>query len=334
MAPLHKDLHLTAEFLAFMRGGFYSQVMLESAASRLNAAFLQEDYVEGAHKAFDKIDAWLTELEEGMPILSTSWATPDTFDAINAMGLMRDLKRDLMWFAELVDTALTAPDLAADRESSKILAAGIIRSASARLSYIETLNDVFLKLKAPDRAQQFAAELPEARGFLQTANTIVDIFSQDTPYSSELCERLRVEASLVPSSMRAYAHDARVLLNVYSREFTYDLAEIPPHAAKPWLDMNVPAVAAGYWYAYNFTPQDYARWASVGIRGAPLAAYWRRARFDPENAVEWIQQGIPPMIAIEWARAGFDAGRTVAMLRRGITDPSKAPRNRDGDDLP
>jgi hypothetical protein len=47
--------------------------------------------------------------------------------------------------------------------------------------------------------------------------------------------------------------------------------------------------------------------------------------------VQWIQQGIPPMIAIEWARAGFDAGRTVAMLQRGITDPSKAPRNRDGE---
>lgn len=331
MAPLHKDLHLTAEFIAFLRGGFYSQVMLEGAASRLSATFLQEDYVEGAHKAFDKIDAWMKELEDGMPLFSTAWSTPDTFEAINAMGLMRDLKRDLLWFADLVDNALGAPNLVEDREATKILAAGVLRSAATRLSYIETLSDAFLKLKAPERAQQFAAELPEAKSFLQTANTIVDLFSDDTPYSPDLCERLRVEASLVPSSMRAYAHDARVLLHVYSKEFTYELAEIPAHAAKPWLDMNVPAVAAGYWFAYNFTPQDYVRWASVGIRGAPLAAYWRRARFDPEDAVQWIQQGIPPMIAIEWARAGFDAGRTVAMLQRGITDPSKAPRNRDGE---
>jgi len=334
MAPLHKDLHLTAEFLAFLRGGFYSQVMLESAASRLNANFLNEDYVEGAHKAFEKIDGWLKELEDGMPLFSTSWSSPDTFDAINAMGLMRDLKRDILWFADLVDTALRTPNLVEDRESTKILAAGVLRSAAARLSYIETLSETFLNLKAPDRVQQFAAEIPEAKSFLQTANTIVDLFSNDNPYSPELCERLRVEASLVPSSMRAYAHDARVLLNIYSKEFSYELAEIPPQAAKPWLEMMVPAVAAGYWYAYNFTPQDYLRWASVGIRGAPLAAYWRRARFDPEDAVQWIQQGIPPMIAIEWARAGFDAGRTVAMLQRGITDPTKAPRNRDGEELP
>ena len=331
MAPLHKDLHLTGEFLAFLRGGFFSQVMLESAASRLSSSFLLEDYVEGAHKAFDKIDAWLKELEDGMPLFSTSWTTPDTFDAIHAMGLMRDLKGDILWFAELVDKALATPNLAEDRESTRLLAAGVVRSAAARVSYLETLNDVFLKLKVPDRAQPFAAELPDAKGFLQTANSIVDIFSDDRPYSPDLCERLRIEASLVPCSMRAYAHDARVLLNVYSREFTYELAEIPPQAAKAWLNMKVPAVAAGYWYAYNFTPEDYLRWASVGIRGAPLAAYWRRARFDPEDAVQWIQQGVPPMIAIEWARAGFDAGRTVAMLQRGITDPSKAPRNRDGE---
>jgi hypothetical protein len=118
---------------------------------------------------------------------------------------------------------------------------------------------------------------------------------------------------------------------VYSKEFTYELAEIPPKEAQGWFNMKIPAVAAGYWYAYRFTPQDCALWGSVGIRGAPLAAYWRRAGFAPEAAVQWIQQGVPPMIAVEWARAGFDAQRAVAMLQKGITDPSKAPRNRDGE---
>jgi len=331
MAPLHKDLHLSAEFLAFLRGGCYSQVMLESAASRLSAAFLKEDYVEGAHEALDKIDGWLKELEDNMPLFSTSWTTPDTFDAINAMGFMKELKRDLLWFADRADAALVVPNLVEDRQSTKLLAAGVLRSAAARFSYIETLNEIFLKLKAPERAQQFAAEVPEAKGFLQTAHTIVDIFSDDNPYSEELCERLRIEALLVPSSMRAYAHDARVLLHVYSKEFTYELAEIPPEEAQGWFTMKIPAVAAGYWYAYRFTPQDCAHWVSVGIRGAPLAAYWRRAGFAPEAAVQWIQQGVPPMIAVEWARAGFDAQRAVAMLQKGITDPSKAPRNRDGE---
>jgi len=331
MAPLHKDLHLSTEFLAFLRAGLLSQVTLENAESRLGAAFLPSNYIENAHKALDKIDEWLKDLEDGMPLFSTSWTSPETFEAISAMSSMKELKRDVLWFSQIVETALQVPALMDDRASVKLLAAGVFRSASTRLSYLETINTVFLKLKAGDRAQAAAAEIPEAQRYLQSANTIIDIFAGDAQYTPDLCERLRVEASLVPSDMRAHAHDARIFLNIFSKQFDYELAEIPAPEAQPWFDMRIPAVAAGYWHAYRFTPVDYARWASVGIRGAPLAAYWRRARFDPESAVDWIQKGIPPMMAMEWARAGFDAGRAVAMLQRGITDPSKAPRNRDGE---
>lgn len=331
MAPLHKDFHLTTEFLAFLRAGLFSQVMLENAESRLQAAFLPPGYIETPHKGLDRIDFWMKELEDGLPLFSTSWTTPETFDAISAMGFLKELKRDVLWFAQVVENALMVPDLANDRGSVKILAAGVHRSATTRLAYLETISHTFATLKVPERAQAAASEIPDARAFLQTANAIVDIFAPDTPFEPTLCEKLRVEASLVPSDMRAHAHDARILLNVYAKLFDYDLAEIPSAEAKPWLDMNIPAVAAGYWHAYKFTPQDYVRWASVGIRGAPLAAYWRRARFHPEDAMEWIQKGIPPMVAMEWVRAGFDAGRAVAMMQRGILDPSKAPRNRDGE---
>jgi hypothetical protein len=246
------------------------------------------------------------------------------------MGFMKELKRDLLWFAQIVEEALRLPDLVDNREAVKLLAACVHSSATTRLAYLEALNATFLKLKAPDRAQQSAAELPEAKGFLQTANAIVDVFSNENQYTVELCERLRIEASLVPADMRAHAHDARILLHVYSNQFDYELAEIPAAEAKAWFDLKIPAVAAGYWCAYRFTPEDYLRWASVGIRGAPLAAYWRRAGFDPEESVSWIQHSIPPMIAKEWARAGFDAMQAIAMLQRGIADPTKVPRNRGG----
>jgi hypothetical protein len=331
MATLHKDLHLTTEFLAFLRAGLFAQIMLEGAASRLEASFLPPHYVESAHQGFDKLDMWIKDLEDGLPIFSTSWASPDTFEAISAMRFMKDLKRDLLWFAQIVEDALRIPDLADNHEAVKLLAAGVHRSASTRLAYLETLNATFLKLKAADRAQQSDAEIPEAKGFLQTANTIVDIFSDENQHTQDLCERLRIEASLVPADMRAHAHDARILLNVYAKQFDYELAEIPSADAKAWFDMKIPAVAAGYWYAYRFTPQDFGRWISVGVRGAPIAAYWRRAGFGPDEAVTWIKQGIPPMIAREWSAAGFDASRTVAMIQRGITEPTKAPRNRDGE---
>jgi len=327
MVTLHKDLHLTTEFLAFLRAGTYSQILFEGAVAHLGLSIISPGYLETPHKVFDKLDVWMRDLADGMPVFNTTWTSPDTFESINAMAFMKELKKDILWLSPIVDRALQTPNLVEDRESTKILAASVLRSAAHRLSYVETLQDLFIKLRAPERAQQSAAEIADAKGFMQNAQVIVDIFESDAPYDATLCERLRLEAALVPSDLRASAHDARVLLNIYAKDFSFELAEIPLEEAQPWIDSRIPAVAAGYWHAYRFTPQDYMRWASVGIRAAPLAAYWRRARFDPEDAIQWIQHGLPPMVAVEWARAGFDAGRAVAMMQRGITDPRQAPKS-------
>jgi hypothetical protein len=329
MALLSKDLHLTAEFLAFLRAGFFAQILFEGAASRLGWSSLPSNYVDASHKAFDKLDTWLLEAEDGVPLFNSSWTSPDTFDAINAMGLMKDLKKDSLWLLPLVEQALQVPNLAEDRESVKLLAAALTRSAASRSANTETLYNLFFKLKAEELAQQNFAELPDAKNYLQTAQTIVDIFSTDAPFQPDLCERLRIEASLVPCDIRAHLHDTRIFLNIYARDFSYELAEIPPDHARAWIDRKIPAVAAGYWYAYRFNPDECLRWVAIGVRGAPMAAYWRRAGFEAEAAVGWIQHSIPPMVARIWALAGFDPARTASFLQRGIADPAQAPKNYD-----
>lgn len=317
-------MQLSSEFIAFLRAGLFSQVMLENVANRLGAAFLPENYTAPAQKGIQKLDTWIKELEDGLPLLSTSWSTPDTFDAINAMGFMKDLKRDLMWMAEMVEAALSKKNLNEERIAAKIIAASLFRSATNRVAYLNTLNNLYVKLKAPEKATQAASELGEAQSYLQTTATIVEIFSGDKEYAPELCEKLRLEALLNPAELRAKAHEARIFLNVYTQQFDFEAAEIPEDIAKPWSEIKVPAVAAGYWYAYRFTPKDCLRWAAVGIRAAPLAAAWRRAQFDPESAIEWAQRGVHPMVAMEWARAGFDAPKAVALMQKGINHPSKA----------
>jgi len=331
MSLLSKDLHLTAEFLAFLRAGFFAQILFEGAASRLGWTGLPPLYVDAAHKAFDKLDTWMHDAEDGVPLFNSSWTTPDTFDAINAMGLMKDLKKDSLWLLPLVESALQVPDLSQDRDSVKLLAAALTRSAAIRSANVETLHNLYTKLKSEEHAQQSFAELPDAKNFLQTAHTIVDIFSTDAPYQPDLCERLRVETSLVSCDIRAHLHDARIFLNIYAKEFSFELAEIPSEHALAWRDRKIPAVAAGYWYAYRFSPDECLRWVAVGVRGAPMAAYWRRAGFEPEAAVGWIQYAIPPMLARAWALAGFDPPRTASLLQRGITDPAQAPKKSELD---
>lgn len=325
MAKLNKDLHLSAEFLTFLKAGFFGQILFEAAMTKLECPLLPPGYLDNAHKTFDKLDRWLKDLSEELPIFATSWSAPETFDAISAMSFMRELKRDCLWLMPQIESALSTSNLSQNRDVVKLLAASIVRSAATRNSYIETLYGVFSGLGANDHAQRVAFEIDGAKEYLAIAQSIVEIFSAGSVFSVELCDKLRKEASLVPSDLRSYVHDANILINVFSKEFTFELAEIPREEAQQWIDNKIPAVAAGYWRAYGFSPQDYMEWGRLGISGAPLAANWRRANFAPEEAIKWIREGIAPVLAIQWRNASFEAPRAASMLRRGITDPSKAP---------
>jgi len=334
MATFNRDVHLTAEFVSFLKAGFYGQIIFEGALSKMGASVLPENYLETAHRAFDKIEVWSKDLMREIPIFATSWTAPETFDAISAMGFMRDLKKDLVYVMPKIEDSLHVKELPRDRDAVRVLAAGLLRIAAVRLSYVESLYNAFTALKGREQADAIALEYAPAKDYFDRANLFIASFSTRSEYDELQCQELRNEASIVPSDMRARIHDCNVLLNVYSKEFTYELAEIPRDEAELWIAKRIPAVAAGYWRAYAFSPDDLVEWSQVGINGAPLAATWRRAGFLPESAVRWIREGIPPYLAKEWDHAGFEPPRAAALLRRGVTDPAKAPEARGGAEQP
>jgi hypothetical protein len=332
MATLNKDVHLTAQFLIFLRAGYFGQIMFDMALKKMQSNFLPENYSEKAHKVFDKLDPWMSDVSQGLPILATSWSAPETFDAISAFGFMKELKRDLVLLIPQVENALLVQNLAGEREAIKLLAASVMRSASVRNSYVTTAAEVYTNLNVANLVQQVQPELPGAQEYARVGQTIVDTFSSPAAYEDSLCERLRREALLTPGDFRAHIHDANILLNVFSKDFTFEMAEFSPEEADAWADKQIPAVMAGYWRAYSFSPDDCVEWNQVGVVAGPLAANWRRAGFPPKEAASWMTEGFTPAIALVWHKAGLDPVRASALLRRGITDPSMAPKDNIGDD--
>lgn len=329
---MNKDLQLTAEFITMLRSSFYGQILFEGALSTLECKLVSETYLETAHKAFDKIDNWMVDLGNQIPIFSVDWESAETFDAIAAMDFMAVLKADLEWFIPKIEAALRVEDLTQDHNAAKVLVAALNRSAAVKSSYVETLSAIFSQLGQTEDAQQIAAEITDAQEYLKTTRIILNTFSSPQAYTEQLCEKLRREASLTPADFRAHLHDCRILLNVYQKAFTYELAEIPLQIQDEWTQHKIPAVAAGYWIAYEFSPEEFLAWSNVGITGAPLAANWRRANFTPEESIEWMKEGLPPSYAVPWRAAGFQPARAAQMLRRGVTDPAKAPQGEGTED--
>jgi hypothetical protein len=327
MAQLNKDLHLTTEFITLLRAGFYGQILFEGALESLGSQLLPANYLEVAHKAFDKIDNWMQDLVTELPIFSTNWEAAETFDAIAAMSFMRELKKDVLWLVPQVESALRVPDLERNPEAVKLLVAALVRSAATRSSYVETIATIYSQLKANDLAQRASLEIEDARQHVQVTQSIQNTFSATNSYDPQLCEKLRAEASLTTGDLRSLAHDTNIMINVFAKDFTYELAEIPRDEAQEWISKRIPAVAAGYWRAYGLSPDDLIEWSNLGITGAPIAANWRRANFTAQEAIAWIKEGIGPSYAIPWRKAGFEPPRVAAMLRRGITDPARAPKD-------
>jgi len=326
MAKYTRDLQLTLEFLTFLRSGFFGQIAFDNALSTLQSGFGPEGYSQNAHRAFDKLDAWFDDLHRDIPIFATAWDAPETFDAISAMNFMRDLKRDLQWLLPFVEDALATQNLAQNPDVMKLLAAAVFRGASARTAYVETMYNSLMTLRVVDIAQRVAYEVEAAREQQQKAQMILTTFASGAVFPPEVCEMLRFEAGLIPCDLRSQVHDINVLLNVYAKEFTFDLAEFSKEEAMPWIKAQIPPIAAGYWRAYHFSPDDLLAWNRVGVSGAPLAAHWHRNYFNPDVAVRWIREGFSPELALPWYKAGFEAPRAAAMIKRGVTDPAKAPK--------
>jgi hypothetical protein len=332
MTNLNRDLHLTTEFLILMRSGFYGQIVFDSTLAQLKSNFIPKGYLDTAHRAFDKIDSWMKDLVSEIPIFSASWETPETFDAISSMNFMKELRKDFNFIVPHIEAALDVQNLSQDREAVKLLVASLVRSAATRNAYVEMLSTTFSILKAPALAQQIAVEIEPSREYLRITQIIQQTFSTTAAYDDQLCEQLRFEAILTPGDFRALSHDTNVMINALQKKFTYELSDLDSDSAAEWSANKIPAVAAGYWYAYGFSPQDFLNWKAQGITGATLAANWTRAGFGAEEAVSWMSEGIPPMLAGPWREAGFQPARAAALIARGVVDPKRAPRYQSGQD--
>jgi hypothetical protein len=332
MTTLNRDLHLTTEFLILMRSGFYGQIVFDSTLAQLKSSFIPKGYLDTAHRAFDKIDAWMKDLAAEIPIFSANWETPETFDAISSMNFMKELRKDFNFIVPHIEAALDVQNLSEDSEAVKLLVASLVRSAATRNAYVEMLSTMFSILKAPALAQQIALEIEPSREYLRITQIIQQTFSNTTAYDEQLCEKLRFEAILTPGDFRALSHDTNVMINALQKKFTYELSDLDPDSAADWNANKIPAIAAGYWYAYGFTPQDFLDWKAQGITGATLAANWTRAGFTAQDAASWMKEGIPPMLAGPWREEGFEPARAAAMIARGVIDPKRAPRYQPGED--
>jgi hypothetical protein len=323
MAEIHQDNLLTHSVLNFLRASFVGQLIFHKTLKDLGSDLVPDTYLENAHRALDKLDPWIEELRQGIPIISASWSAPETFEAIRAFSYLKDLKQDLTWLSSQLAGALAVKDLTSQPQATKLLVAGIARTANVRAAYLEGAVDFLRTNQDGERADMVAYQLEDARSYANVAQYIIETFTPPPPFHEELTEKLRREAELTPHDFAAQIHDVVLLQNAFNKKFGYEHLELGDADLLPWEQRQIPAPVTGYWISYKLSPDECIAWSNIGIGNAAFAANWKRAGFDHETAQQWLKVGFSPALARLWLSGGYDAERAAQMVQRGIMSPEQ-----------
>jgi len=172
--------------LSFLRAGYYGQITFQSVLAQLNSTFAKDESLQSANKAMDKIDSWLEDLSKNLPIFSHSWTKPETFEGIKAFEFLSDLKTDLSQTIKAIEIALANKDLEHNKEATNLLIAGIARTASVRVVFLDSVALFFSRVGLKEQADLAKSQMAEANEYLQVSKIIFETFNTKKEIEPEL----------------------------------------------------------------------------------------------------------------------------------------------------
>lgn len=326
MPLVSRDLQLSHATLNYLLAAYIGQDIYFSVLKQFGANVLTEEYLEPIRQALGKIRPILEDFTKNMPFVSSSWQSPETFEAESALSMLKYAKGELSQAVAKMESALATPDLSADRESVALLIAGFARAANSRFSHWEGMSFYADHFGIEDLKITSANELKDSGEMVAFSHVLYDRFADPENVDPQSYEQLRIDSALTPMMLRAQVHESNVLLNMFVEKPRFEQYDFLPNEIPHWNRYNISAQDAGYWRAFLFTPEECMQWTQAEIRSPLSAALWRKFEFTPHTAYDWIRMGAPPKASRIWLNAGYDPRQASAFVEQGITDPSMASK--------
>ncbi len=272
-----------------------------------------------------KVALWNSKLWKGEELFNHNWSEPATSDAKHALKLLEELKPELWEMATTIRRILQLTDLTSRTDERSYLIACFARFAYGRENYLKGILEFAKFFNLAQAISVHTPLIPQAEAEVQLANNLVETAKTPGPAPEEFANFLRIRCISLPGIFLSHAHDINQLLAPFRGGFSYDTADFNHEEVRNWLNAGFEVRPAGYWRAFEFSPQDALAWIRVGVIDATTAFDWRLHGFSAALAAPWIQVNFPPPFARMWLTAGHDAANAKAALDAGITDPTKAP---------
>lgn len=183
----------------------------------------------------------------------------------------------------------------------------------ARESYINGLLMYAETFSLWDMKRHWEHHLTSTLDMIDDSRELLIELSRTETLSSYLIQRIYDSCVLIPASLRCQAHDMRHILYLDHQYFTFEDALFSEEDKYAWSQIGLNAEQAGYWAAYEISPEECTEWLSLGF-------------VEPRSAGSWKVRGFDPELANIWILHGFDPSEAYLCRHGGITSPEEAER--------
>jgi hypothetical protein len=323
-----KDIDLSHAIINFINACYRGRVAFLNSLQLLNYTTLNNEELPRTEKIIETTNRWIKNLWNGLTLFSTSWKSAETFEAQQALDLLKESKEELTYLWQNIIGIFNSTNDTIDIEKLKMLLACIIRSAYQRENQAKGFLEYGNAFSREDIIELYTPIQRQAAEEVQKANSLLQEFQKgnflnSASLTTEILDKLKEHSLFVPYFFRVYINDINYQLAIFSPSFTFRSAEIPEQHISDWNKLQTTPYVAGYWSAFFIDPAESVLWTRAELGDPNQAGMWKHAGFSPEEAQEWIKIGFAPLKARLWKLAGYTTDKATPLIAQGKEVPTK-----------
>lgn len=324
----NKDRDLSFAIINYLSASLRGRIAAVTVLGQFQHSEFDIAELEQLQANNERVNDWIEGCLAGETLLSTSWSSPETFEAQSSLAMLAKLKPDLTATADRIETYLTG-EQAISVSSVQWLFSALIRSAFARDIYIRGFLTFGQAFQKQELIENYSKLIPGSEERILSINQGIELFKA-TEYDlskleTEFLDTLITLAEDLPAVFRTQIHDLNLLGSNYRGGPTAENLGFSEEEAQAWQQIGFPLDIAGYWRAYSLSPQESLTWVNVEARDPASVFGWKINKFNPQSSKHWIEYGIPPQLARIWGEAGKTPQEAREKLQMGIVDPNFEP---------
>jgi len=328
------DASISHAIISYLNASYQGRFAYYNLLKQIKHPAADEGALEETRETLERVAEWSQDLLSGATLFSSTWTFPETFEAKKAMELLRELASEMDAFAVEVQKIFKTAKIGKTPDHFKFLIAAFGRFAYSRNNYIKAFIEFGKAFEYPEMVSQYEALLKNSDGDLNLTNEFLQHLEEKKEAEPVFYAALNQSTASLPAIFKTHVHDIRQLIAQFNGGFSYEAANFNEKDAYSWSMKGFDPVTAGYWAAYEISPESAKAWCDVGLTEPATSVEWDRYNFQPEAAIPWLKAGFPAAIAERWERFGHGPEKAMKLMKQGIKDPQELESKGEAEPVP